>query len=130
MARVDREGPIQRAIVSWLRLVLPGDCLVHHSANESHLAGFKAMKATQRKKADGMVPGFPDLVVLTYDPIRPVFFEVKAEGNYATPAQKEVHAKLSRLGYHVAVVRSIEDVRECLQDWGIGFREVSREAGE
>ena len=53
--------------------------------------------------------------------------EVKAKGNYASPAQKEVHAELTRLGYHVAVFRSIDDVRKCLQEWGIGFREKIKE---
>ena len=115
-----RETPIQRAIVAYLHSVMP-DALVHHSPGESHLSGKKAMLATVRKKANGMVPGWPDLVVLPYANVGALFFEVKAEGNYATPTQKAIHAHLERLGYRVAVVRSIDDVRECLQNWGVGF---------
>jgi len=118
----DRETPIQRAIVAYLHSVMP-DALVHHSPGESHLPGKKAMLATVRKKANGMVPGWPDLIVLPYATVGPLFFEVKAEGNYATTSQKAVHAHLERLGYRVAVVRSVDDVRECLRDWGVGFAE-------
>ena len=116
----DRETPIQRAIVAYLHSVMP-DALVHHSPGESHLSGKKAMLATVRKKANCMVPGWPDLVVLPYANVGALFFDVKAEGNYATPTQKAIHAHLERLGYRVAVVRSIDDVRECLQNWGVGF---------
>jgi hypothetical protein len=119
---VDRETPIQRAIVAYLRAVMP-DALVHHAPGESHLSGKKAMMATVRKKANGMVTGWPDLIVLPYATVGAIFFEVKAEGNYATPSQKAVHAHLERLGYRVAVVRSIDDVRECLRAWGVGFSE-------
>lgn len=44
-------------------------------------------------------------------------FEVKAEGNYATPDQKAVHETLRANGFRVAVVRSVQDVEECLEHW-------------
>jgi len=107
--------------VDYLRTVLPPENIVHHCANESHIGGRKAMLATVKKKQMGQVTGFPDLLVLTFQGA--VFFEVKAEGNYATQAQKDVHAAIKRLGGKVGIVRSVDDVREYLQLWGIGFCE-------
>ena len=120
--RGDREGPIQRQIVAYLRAVLPG-AIIHHSANESHLSGKRAMLATVRKKSDGMLPGFPDLIVMPDAVIGPFFLEVKAGKNDTTDAQKEVHTSLEALGYRVSVVRSVQDVRECLRSWSIPTRQ-------
>ena len=125
MAKKNREGPIQRAIVNYLRAVLPKECLVHHSPGESHLSGKAAMLATVRKKADGMLPGWPDIIVLPYANIGPIFFEVKAEGGRVSASQKDIHAKIEHLGYKCAVVRSVDDVKECLHEWGVFA--VSRE---
>jgi len=131
--RVDREGPVHQAIVDWLRVVMP-DAMVYHCKNEINKKG-KAKGWVQnnialeigKAKKKGTIPGFPDLLVLPFANIGAFFLEVKAKGNYASPAQKEVHAELARLGYHVAVVRSIDDVRKCLQEWGVGFREKIKE---
>lgn len=121
--RIDREGPIHRSILAYLRRVMP-EAMIHHSANESHVSGKASMLASVRKKRDGMVPGFPDLIVLPFTSLTPMFFEVKAEGNYATKQQKAVHAELRTLGYRVAVVRSIEDVQESLTEWNVPTKHV------
>jgi hypothetical protein len=123
---MNRERPIQRAVVAYLRQVLP-DALVHHSVNEQALSGRDrkaAAIAMRNAKLDGMVPGFPDVIVLPWAHIPLMFFEVKAEGAYTTPTQREVHSRLETLGYRVAVVRSVDDVREALAAWGIGTREA------
>ena len=125
MRRVDREGPVQKAIVDWLRRVMP-DAIVHHCRNEINKSGVQIQRELAKAKRLGAVAGFPDLIVLPFANVGPLFLEVKAEGNYASRTQRELHASLSRLGYRVAVVRSIDDVRECLQQWGVGFREVTK----
>lgn len=133
--RIDREGPIQEAIVQYLESVMP-DALVHHCRNEISKRGsgkgwvkntiaFELAKAKRR----GVKAGFPDIIVLPYATVGALFFEVKAEGNYADKKQKEMHALLERLGYRVAVVRSIDDVRESLASWGVGFVEKIQKAG-
>lgn len=114
----DRESPIQIAIVDYLRRVMP-DALVHHCKNEINKRGKAIAIELAKAKRKGAVTGFPDLLVLPYSTLGPMFFEVKAEGNYATPAQKDVHEHLRKLGYRVAVVRSIDDVRECLTEWSV-----------
>lgn len=121
--RVGREGPIHRAIVAYLRAVMP-KAIIHHSANESHLSGRGAMLATVRKKADGMLPGFPDILVLPYATVGPMLFEVKAEGGKVTETQKAVHDLLAELGYRVAVVRSVDDARETLREWSIPTNQI------
>ena len=116
---VDREGPIQIAIIKYLRAILPKECLVVHIKNEINKRG-KAFAIEQAKaKRKGVVTGFPDLMVLPFVTVGPVFFEVKAKGNYATEAQKGIHKQITHLGYPCAVVRSVDDVRECLFQWGI-----------
>ena len=116
--RTDRESPVQRAIVQYLRLAFPG-AIVHHSRNEINKRGTAIAIEIAKAKAKGAVTGFPDLIVLPFAHIGPLFLEVKAEGGYATDAQREVHRQLADLGYRVAVVRSVDDVRERLAAWGI-----------
>lgn len=118
--RTDREGPIQQAVVEYLRRVMP-DALVHHARNEINKRGLAIQIELAKARRRGVVAGFPDIIALTY--VGALFFEVKAEGNYADKNQRAVHVHLERLGYRVAVVRSIDDVRECLVEWGVGFVE-------
>lgn len=117
------EAQIQKAIVAYLRQVMP-DAIVHHSANEGNRGGRAGTLDGARKKAMGQMAGFPDLLVLTWSSVGPMFFEVKKEGGYATKTQKAVHAKLRKLGYQVAIVRSIDDVREALSEWRVGTAEA------
>jgi hypothetical protein len=117
----DREGPIQRAIVEYLRLCWP-HAIVHHAKGEIKQRGKNIARELHQAKVNGAVTGFPDLVVIGWSKIPVLFFEVKAPGNYPSPAQREVHAQLERLGHKVAVVRSIEDVQEALARWRIWGR--------
>lgn len=125
--RTDKEGPIHRSIVNWLRLVLPDGCIVHHSANEGVRGGSKGAFDGSRRKAMGQVAGWPDITIVTF--VGVFFIEVKAEGGRLTDAQKDLHSKLGHLGYGVAVARSIDDARECLNEWGVGYREVIKLKG-
>lgn len=122
--RQDREGPIHRAIVAYLRLALP-DAMAHHSAGEGVRGGKRGHLDGARRKAMGQVAGWPDIEVILPAHIGPVWFEVKAEGGYASPEQKAVHERLRALGYRVAIVRSIDDVRESLASWGVWTREAA-----
>jgi hypothetical protein len=112
-----REAPIQRAIVDYLRTALPADCVVHHCRNEINKRGGHIARELAEAKRLGAVAGFPDLIVLTAPGA--LFFEVKAEGSYASKAQKDMHERLGALGFPVAVVRSVDDVREWLAEWGV-----------
>ncbi|WP_241649061.1 VRR-NUC domain-containing protein [Paenirhodobacter populi] len=114
---MDREGPVQRQILSHLRQRFPL-AVVHHSANEIPLKGRDVARAIAKAKFNGMVPGFPDLACHLPGGVS-VFFEVKAGKNGTSPAQDDVLARLQTLGHRAAVVRSVADVDEALTQWGI-----------
>ena len=116
--RQDRETPVQVAIVQYLELTQPA-WIVHHCKMEINKRGKAIQIEIAKAKRKGSKVGFPDLLVLPYAHIGPLFLEVKAEGNYASPAQKDMHQQLTALGYRVAVVRSIDDVQDKLHEWGI-----------
>ena len=123
--RQSPERAIHLAILGYLRSVLIGNPLIHHSPNEFGMSGAEIARQVAKHKDLGMVPGFPDLIVLGFHGA--LFFEVKAEGGSLTASQRLVHADLERLGYRVAVVRSIDDVRAALAAWGIPTRETHPE---
>ena len=120
----DREGPIQKQIVDWLRAVLPPECVVHFAKGEINKRGKQFMIEQARAKRLGALSGFPDLIVLPYASAGGAcFLEVKAKGGYPSKGQKEMHERLRKLGYRVAVVRSVDDARAALAEWAIGTRE-------
>ncbi len=113
-----REEPIQRALVQYLRAVLPG-ALVHHARNEINKRGSGISRELAQAAQLGAVKGFPDIIAILSATQGVLFFEVKAPGNSATAAQRAIHAQLEGLGHRVAVVRSIDDVRSALDAWAI-----------
>lgn len=114
MARGSPERRIHLAVLHHLRLRFPR-AIIHHSANEIGLKGKDVARQIAGQKHMGMVVGFPDLIVL-HDG-EAMFFEVKAEGGRETPAQKDVRETLTAQGFRAAVVRSVQDVEECLEHW-------------
>lgn len=112
--RVDREGPIHRACISYLETALPG-CVVYHPANEIPLRGGHVAKAIAKAKMNGTQPGYPDIIChwqgLT------MLFEVKAEGGYLSKAQRAMRDRLEAQAIPYAVVRSVDDVAEALADF-------------
>jgi hypothetical protein len=93
-----------------------------HFANGAVLAGDKAARAKQinKLKRAGMVSGAADLILFDRRFVRRVgFMEIKKEGGRVSPAQisfAEVATGVWGLPY--AVVRSIDDARETLNEWG------------
>jgi len=112
--RIDREGPIHRSVLDYLRKTLPG-AMIHHSPNERDMRGVSAMRQIAKARDLGTVKGWPDIEILW----RGHFWtmEVKAEGQYAKPEQREVGAAIIAAGGRWAVVRSIDDAAECVAEW-------------
>ena len=110
------ELPIHRSILHYLKLSLPG-ALIQHSAQNLGVKGEGIARAVALAKSMGMLPGFPDLLVIHNG--RVMGFEVKAEGGTASDAQNAVGALFIANGAHWAVVRSIDDVRDYLREWGV-----------
>ena len=61
-----------------------------------------------------MCAGYPDIEVLPERSFGPMFFEVKAEDGTISAAQREVMERLVNNGYHVAVVRSVDDAQRAV----------------
>lgn len=116
------EADIQRAIVAWLRVVLPKGALVHHSAHE--VGGASRWAAQRQAIAQGMGvhAGFPDLMVISAG--RVLFLEVKAPRGRLSPAQSETAAMLRAQDFAHAVVTSVEAVRAVLAAEGFVTREA------
>ncbi len=110
----DAEGPIQRAILHYLRATLPHGFLIQSTANKP-----RSRVQGAREKAMGAVKGWPDLAI--YGPARygaTVWFaEIKAPGGKVSDAQKDVHDRLMGLGFNVRILRSVEDARKAVSDW-------------
>ena len=115
--RVNREGPLHKAILAHLRAVMPAGAVIHHSPNSIGLSGDRIMRQLAHDRSMGTVKGFPDLMCILPGP-RVWMFEVKAAGNYPDAAQRALHDVLRDLGCMVAVVRSIEDVDEAIEMLG------------
>ena len=87
--------------------------------NGAHLAGDRMARIRQvaSMKADGMKPGFPDLVILGRDS-RVGFMEIKTPKGVLTQEQRNCRAELERDGHKYALVRSVEDAQAALVAWG------------
>jgi hypothetical protein len=93
-----------------------------HFANGAVLAGDKVARAKQinKLKKAGMVVGAADLILFDRRFVRRVgFFEIKAEGGRVSPQQIAFGELATGVwGLPYAVVRSVEDARESLAEWG------------
>ena len=116
MKRTQHESILQRGLIRDLRAM---GFVAVHVPNGTLLAGNPDQRARQgaRLKADGMMPGFPDLLVYGSG-ARVGHIEVKAEGNYQQDTQKACQAMLQTMGHNYAVCRSAADLVETLQAWG------------
>jgi VRR-NUC domain len=110
------ETRLQRDIRMYLRV--RGYRSVH-VPNGSVLAGDATKRAIQMNalKRDGLMPGFPDLLVYAPDG-RVGHIEVKCEGGKVSETQKDVRRWMDEWGHKYAVCRSLEDVAETLEGWG------------
>lgn len=114
------EANIHEAIVSYLRAVLPGSAILHHSPNEGNRGGEAGKRDGARRKRLGVHPGFPDLVIIIDR--QHYYIEVKAPGGILSSSQRAFRDRVE----YFRVARSIDEAREILADWGIRTREVAR----
>jgi len=126
MKRASPERAIHLDVLAYMRCVLPA-AITHHSAQgldvSDNGAGNVIARAVAKAKCMGMVTGFPDLILLHRG--RAYGMEIKAEGGRMSLAQKAVQGDFAAAGVPYAVVRSVDDARDALADWGIATREVT-----
>lgn len=114
------EDQIQESIVAYLRTVLPG-AIVHHSPNEGNRGG-KAGKADgARRKAMGLVPGYPDITIHNHG--LTMLLEVKSAKGTLSTEQRAMRDNLISQRIPYGLVRSIDDARAFLILWNVRFIE-------
>ena len=116
------EDAIQAAIVQLLRLSADRRTIFLHIPNGMYASA----KIGARFVKLGMLPGAPDLLVITPDG-RSHFMEVKTAGGYQREPQKAFQARCAVLHLNYAIVRSLRDAEEVLTAWG-ALRTVERRA--
>lgn len=109
------EKQVHLSILNRLRFQFP-QVVVHHSPNEVPLVGEAVSRAIRKAKDMGMVPGFPDMVVLM--PVGRVgFLEVKKPGGRESPAQRALREWAQGLGHRWAVVTSQDEAASAVAGW-------------
>lgn len=114
------EADIQRAIVSFLRAVLPKGSIVHHVANEIASGGRAGHVRQAILVGMGVHPGFADLVVLSQGKV--MFLEVKSSTGRLRPAQEAFRDAVTEQGFGWALVRSVDDALGALRAHGFATR--------
>lgn len=134
MTPAEREA--QRAVVAWLRRVLP-DAIVHAVVNEqagSSASAISRARYGQARKRTGVVSGFPDLLILLPGG-RCCMIEMKkpprrseATGELLKgvldETQGNLHARMRSLGHKVEVATCIDTARTALHAMGVATREA------
>lgn len=93
----------QRELVRWFRQTWPGT-LIFAIPN----GGARSLATAGRLKAEGVMPGVPDLFV----PPWWLWIEMKrAKGGVVSPDQKKMIKALESVGYCVLVCRGFEDAK-------------------
>ena len=111
------ESIIQRAV---LRYLFARNVVCVAVPNGSHLAGDKAARIRQMAamKADGLLVGFPDMILFHPVIASTAFVEIKTPQGRLSKEQKGCIDWLAGLGHKVAVIRSVDDMAEALREWG------------
>jgi hypothetical protein len=112
------EDGIQKTIVAWLEAAVPGVFVFAIPNAARRGPGQRAGNAVP-----GLRKGMPDLAFLVDG--HAWFVEVKTPDGWLSEVQRDCHVDLKEVGHDVAIVTSIEDMREALAAWGIHTREVA-----
>lgn len=117
-----REQRFQIKLVEDLRTILPRHVIVVHVPN----GGFRSKVEAGILKAMGVLPGFPDLLILFN--WRAYTIELKAGAGQLTTDQQKAHRLLKETNVPVAVCRTLDEVLERLKAWNIPTRIIGATA--
>ena len=110
------EEALQRATAAYLDLALPTDAVFFHPPN----GGARSRAEAGIFKAMGVKAGVPDIIVIHQGRVAAI--ELKAPGGTLSPAQKNMHARLSLAGALVYTAMRIEQVEGFLRGCGVPLR--------
>lgn len=114
------EAALQASIVQYVRTVAP-HILIFHVPNGE----WRDKRTAAKLKWMGLVPGIPDLCLIRPASLGVGFWEVKTERGKFTEAQKEIAKWCNTSAVPYWSVRSIDDARIALEEWGVVTREVA-----
>jgi len=111
------EAALQKAVVQYLTLALPPhEALFWHTPN----GGWRSRATAGRLKAEGVMPGVADIVVIWKG--RPIAIELKAKTGPQSRAQKAWADQFTTAGGAYTVCRSVEAVERFLDAAGVPLR--------
>ena len=103
MVNVPSEHVEQREVVKWFRQTWPG-VLIYATPN----GGKRDMAQAARLKAEGVVPGIPDLFI----PAWRLYIEMKkTQGGITSKEQREMLLYLRRVGYDAIVCAGADEAK-------------------
>jgi hypothetical protein len=108
------EHGLQVGVVRLLQLVLDPDRTWWSAID--HAAHLSARYGADRKRR-GVKRGLPDILILTATAV--VGIELKAKKGRITPEQLEVATEWRRLGLFYEVARSLREVQDILECYGV-----------
>ncbi|KKW93883.1 VRR-NUC domain-containing protein [Sphingobium chungbukense] len=112
------ERPVQRGAI---RLLAMQGIEAVHVPNGTHLAGDRLARIKQMAalRADGLRPGFPDLILFGKQPLQIGFIEVKREvGNELSEDQEDWRDDLIERRFPWAMIRQPEEALVAVREWG------------
>ena len=109
------EKAIHKAVLQYLRTCSPVPVFVTTVEQ-----GAPTQRERNRNAGMGVVAGFPD--IMFFCDARAFAFEVKKEGGRTSKKQTEVQRQIRAAGSFAGVVRSVEDVCEVLDSYGVPLR--------
>ncbi len=115
--RIGEELSVHLAIVEYLHTVLPGHLGFHPANGEK-----RDIQTAKKLKRMGVRPGVPDFVI----PIsggKVLWLEIKKPKGRASRVQKAFIDRLRAMQHPVAIVESVEDVKNTFRALGIVTRE-------
>lgn len=107
---MQKESALQTACVKWFRLQYP-DLVIYAVPN----GGSRNVREAQRLKAEGVLAGVADLVVLLPKG-KSLYIEMKVKGNRQTENQKAFQDKAITLGHTYAVCYSFEEFQQVIEN--------------
>lgn len=107
---MQKESVLQTACVKWFRLQYP-DLIIYAVPN----GGSRNVREAQRLKAEGVLAGVADLVVMLPQG-KSIYIEMKVKWNKQTDNQKEFQKKAIELGHTYAVCYSFEEFQQIIEN--------------
>lgn len=94
-----------------------------HTTEISAGGGAEAKSRQAKLKFLGAKKGFPDGMIfykeLTFDTCEIIFIEIKSLIGTLKPEQEEMHRVLENMGFVVKVVRSLDEFKMIVKDYGV-----------